>query len=452
MTQLYPPGPKNSFWGLRHVARLRRDLLGFSAELVRDHGDVVYYRIGPVANYQLTHPDHIQEVLARQSHRFHRPTRMKRVWRKFEGGGLVLDEGAFWLRQRRLVQPAFGPEALRRYADVMAGLARDMVARWEGRPEIEASAEMARLTLEVVARTLFGAELSAQAARVAGAVAVIQEKAVRELSQAFPLPDWLPLPHKIRERRAIRYLHDLVGDVIRERRAAGLDRGDLLSLLLSAVGGEGMTDREARDEAVTLLLAGYETTANALTWTVYLLARHPDVQAELAAVLDRELGGQLLTGEDLPALGGIERAFNEALRLYPPVYFFSREAVEDAVVGDYRIARGSLVHLVPWLVHRDARWFDRPGEFLPERFAPEREGRRHPFAYFPFGGGPHACIGKAFATAEAVLALAAVLQRYRLTLAPGQGEAECEARLTLYPKGGVRIALTRREPDIVPGA
>jgi cytochrome P450 len=432
---------------------MRRDLLGFCAGLARTYGDVVYYHLGPVGNYQLTHPEHIQDVLVRQARRFHRPARTKRIWRKFDGEGLSVTDGEFWLRQRRLVQPAFAPQRLRGYREVMARCARELAGRWQGRAEVNAAEEMARLTLEVVTRTLLGVDLSGEAARIGAAMAVIQETVVREMSQAVLLPDWLPLPGKIRQRRANRYLHGLVEGLIHERRASGADRGDLLSMLLLAVDeqgdGRGMSDRQARDEAVTLLLAGYETTANALVWTVYLLARHPAAQEELAAGVRQALGGRLPGPDDLPALGAVEAAFKEALRLYPPVYFYSREATEDTEVAGYPVPRGSLVHVVPYLVHRDARWFERPWEFVPGRFAAGGEERLPPFAYFPFGGGPHVCVGKAFATAEAVLTLSAVLQAYRLAPAPGQGEAEYRQHLTLYPKGGVRLALSRRDAAAV---
>jgi cytochrome P450 len=196
---------------------------------------------------------------------------------------------------------------------------------------------------------------------------------------------------------------------------------------------------------MTLFLAGHETTATALTWTTYLLARHPQTQAGLAEEVDRVLAGRPPGVDDLPRLGKVEMAFKESMRLYPPVYFFSREAAEEAEVAGYRVPRGSQVHLVPFIVHRDPRWFEQPGQFLPERFAPGREERLPPFAYFPFGGGPLACIGKGFALTEGVLVLATVLQRYHLSLAPGQGEPEWETQISLHPRGGVRLALTSRE-------
>lgn len=449
MSQSYPPGPKNGLLGLHHLARLQRDVLGYAGELARDHGDIVYYRVGPVRAYQLTHPEHIQEVLVKQARRFQRPARTKRVWGKFEGNGLAVSDGDFWLRQRRLVQPAFHPQRLRHYADIMTEFAGKMLDGWESRAEVQVADEMSQLTLAIAARTLFDADLSGQAAGVRDAMAVIQEKTIREMSQAFTLPDWLPLPGKTRERRAIRYLHDLVAGMIRERRVSGADKGDLLSKLLLAVDDEGdhsgMTDKQAEDEAVTLLLAGYETIANALVWTMYLLARHLDVQTRLAENIVHVLAGRMPGVDDLPKLAALERVVKESLRLYPPAYFYSREAVAEAEVGGYRIPRGSLVHFVPYLVHRDPRWFEQPGEFLPDRFLPEREEQLPPFAYFPFGGGPHVCIGKPFAMMEAVLILATVLQRFQLSPPPGQGDPEMIMQITLQLKGGLRAQLKRRE-------
>jgi cytochrome P450 len=308
---------------------------------------------------------------------------------------------------------------------------------------------MSQLTLAIAAKTLFDADLSGQAAGVRDAMAIIQEKTIREMSQAFTLPDWVPLPGKIRERRAIRYLHDLVAGMIRERRASGEDKGDLLSKLLLAVDEEGdhkgMTDRQAEDEAVTLLLAGYETIANALVWTMYLLARYPEVQTKMSKDIAHVLGGRPPGVDDLPKLAALERVVKESLRLYPPAYFYSREAAEEAEVGGYRVPRGSLVHFVPYLVHRDPRWFEQPAAFLPDRFLPEREAQLPPFAYFPFGGGPHVCIGKAFAMMEAVLILATTLQRFLLSPVHGQGEPELVMQITLQLKGGLRLQLKRRE-------
>jgi cytochrome P450 len=418
---------------------MQRDMIGFVGQLARDYGDLVAYRIGPYRIYLVRHPRDIHEVLVKQARQFGKPGRVKRAWRKFAGDGLITSDGEFWLRQRRLVQPAFHPPRLRAYAGVVAEFAQRMLDRWAGRAEVNAAPEFNRVTLEVIAKTLFDAHVSEDVDRIGAAVDLIQAKAVRDM-RGLGLPDWLPLPRQRRGRRAIAALHGLLGEIIRRRRAAGTDRGDLLSmLLLAADEGGGMTDRQALYEAMTLFLAGHETTAAALAWAADLLARHPDEQERLAEEVRRVAGDRPPGWDDLPHLVRTEMAFKEAMRLYPPVYFFSREVTGAAEVGGYQLPRGSYVHLFPLLVHRDPRWFDRPEEFSPDRFAPGEEDRLPPFAYFPFGGGPRLCVGKAFAMMNGVLILAAIVQRYRLAPAPGQGLPAWEAQITLAPKGGVRL-------------
>jgi cytochrome P450 len=425
--------------------------LEFSARLQREYGDVVAFRCGPVWFYQFTHPEHVQEVLVKKAKRFRKPRRLKQVFGKWEGNGLVVSDGDYWVRQRRLVQPAFQPARLSQYAQDMAHFTRAMLDRWGTRKDVNIVEEATRLTMEIVVKALFGAEVTEDVAQLSDAVAAIQEVGMWESGRIFLLPDWLPLPIKRRGRRAIGVLISMIQRMIRERRATG-DRGDLLSMLLMAVDaegdGRGMTDQQAQDEIMTLLLAGHETTATAISWTTYLLAKNPPVQDRLAAGVEQAIGARLPSFTDLGRLAPVEQAFKEAMRIYPPVYFVGREAADPVEVAGYDIRPGSQVNLVPYLMHHDLRWFRNPECFDPDRFAPESEEALPQCAYIPFGAGPRACIGRSFAMIEGTLILAAILQRYRLSLAPGQGEAVAETQISLHPKGGIRLRAQERRPAV----
>ncbi|MBI2825309.1 MAG: cytochrome P450 [Planctomycetia bacterium] len=441
-----PPGPK-SFLGIRLARRLQRDVLGFSMDLARQYGDIVAFRCGPVRFFQFTHPDQIADVLVREARKFHKPRRLKRILGKWDGQGLILSDGELWVRQRRLVQQAFQPRRVQAYAADMVRAADRMLARWEGAGTLDMVAELHRVTLDIVCKTLFGVDV-ADHAEIRETVQTLQETAVREMGRLVPLPDWLPLAGKRRFREAIRYMKALLDEIIRKRRATREDTGDLLSMLLLSVDSEGdgagMNDQQARDETMTLLLAGHETTATTLVWATWLLAAHPEIQERTAAAVADVLGDRLPTSDDVPRLSAVDMVIKEAMRLYPAVYFTSREAAQEVTIGGCRIPPASQVHLVPYVVYHDARWFDEPESFRPERFAPGYEDRLPQFAYFPFGGGPRVCIGKGMATMEATLILASLLQRYRLAPAPGQGPPEMEAQISLHPKGPVRLSIERR--------
>jgi cytochrome P450 len=452
MARKYPPGPPNGLLGLSHIAGMRNELVPFSARLQRDYGDVVSFRSGPLRFYQLTHPEHVQEVLVKKAKKFHKPRRLKQVFGKWEGNGLVVSDGDYWARQRRLVQPAFQPARIAQYAEDMVQFTRAMLDGWGADRELNIGDEITRLTLQIVVKALFGGEVAEDADRIREAVETVQEVGIWESGRIFLLPDWVPLPIKRRGRRAIGLLKAMTQRMIRQGRATQGDRNDLLSILLTAVDAEGdgrrMTDVQAQDEIMTLLLAGHETTATALTWTTYLLARHPDVQERLGSHVAHTLAGTTPTFADLGNLVPIELAFKEAMRLYPPVYFMSREAAATVEIAGHQIPSGSQVHILPYLLHHDRRWFADPERFDPDRFSTEREASLPPCAYIPFGAGPRACVGRGFAMAEGVLILAAVLQRYNLSLAQGQGEPEAATQISLHPKGGIRLRVTRRLPAL----
>ncbi len=445
----YPAGPRDCCFGFMLARRLRRTPLEFITEIGREYGDMAYFRMGPIRVYMINDPQLIREVLVTKHKSFRRPRMLVRPLAKIDGNGLVLSEGDFWLRQRRLVQPAFATKRFEQYAQVIVQYTERMLAGWSARPSLDVADEMTRLTLAIIAKTLFDVELADQAAQLGEAVRVVSESYVREAASPLPLPDWLPTPGKRRKRQAIRRLDHLVWKIIRERRASGQDHGDLLSMLLMAVDhegdGRGMTDRQARDEAMTLFNAGHDSTAAALAWIWYLVAGHPQVEAHMVDEIDQVLAGQRANFSDVPRLPYVEMVVKEALRLYPPTWaMFPREATTVVEVGGYTIARRSWVYVFPYVTHRDPRYFENPEKFDPERFASGRVDKIPQFAYFPFGGGPRVCIGNTFAMMEMILIVAGVLQKFRLKLSADQGAVEPEPLIAIRPRGGLRLAISPR--------
>ncbi|HEX2618922.1 MAG TPA: cytochrome P450, partial [Phototrophicaceae bacterium] len=320
---------------------------------------------------------------------------------------------------------------------------------WRQGDVVNIGQQMSHITRDIVTKTLFNADVSAESQRIGEIIQVLQEMAYREMTSLIVLPDWLP--HKRHEQQAMHEIDTIIHRIIAERRVSdNQDQGDLLSMLLLARddNGQGMTDQEVRDEAMTLFIAGHETTATALTWAWYLIATHPEVEAKLLVEVDA-LGGKTLTFEDVPKLSYTLQIFKETMRLYPPTWILSRQVAEPTELNGYPIKSGSLVHMFPFVLHRDPRFFDQPLKFDPERFAPGREETITPYAYLPFGGGPRVCIGNSFAMMEVQLLMATILQRYRLTLVPGQGEPELEPLIVLQPKGGIHMQLEPRNSSLI---
>jgi cytochrome P450 len=411
--------------------------------LQRDYGDIVTMRYYNFRVFFISHPDYIEQVLVTDNRKFIKG-RILRKNRQLFGNGLLTSEGDFWLRQRRLAQPAFHRARIATYADTMVRFASRMASEWGGGAERDIHAEMMRLTLSIVAKTLFDADVDREAKRVGHAL-----EAIMQLNSDFRklilTPTWLPTPRKIRATIATAKLNRIIYRFIDERRTSGIDNGDLLSMLLAARDDDGsrMTNRQLRDEAITIFLAGHETTANALSWTWMLLAQNPQVEAKLHEELDAVLGGRTPTVDDLPILRYTGHVVAESMRLYPPAWGMARVAIEDTEIAGYPIPKGCGVSLAQWVVHRDPRWFDAPLEFRPERWEGELLKRLPRFAYFPFGGGPRQCIGNNFAVMEASLLLATLAQQFRITLIPGK-EIIPAASITLRPKTGIWGKIEKR--------
>jgi cytochrome P450 len=367
--------------------------------------------------------------------------------KKFLGEGLLTSEGEFHRRQRRLAQPAFHRQRINAYATAMADYAARTRDRWQTGGTLDVWQEMMRLTLAIVGKTLFDADVEDEANEIRVALTEIMRLFERITSPFAGLLDKLPLRSNRRWLKAKQRLDSIIYRIIDERRKTGEDRGDLLSMLLLAQDEEGdrstMTDSQLRDEAMTLFVAGHETTANALTWSWYLLSQHPEAEANLHREIDAVLAGKLPTAEDVPRLRYTEMVFAEAMRLYPPAWTMGRRALSDYEVGGYIIPAGSIVLMSPWVMHHDPRFYPDPFRFDPERWTVEARESRPKFSYFPFGGGPRVCIGESFAWMEGVLLIAVLAQQWKLRLAPGQ-QVEPEPKVTLRPKYGMRMIVSSR--------
>jgi cytochrome P450 len=443
-----PPGPRgHPVWGT--AAAWRSDTLGLMRQLVGDYGTAVryHYMLG-FHGYLFAHPEHNRRILQDNYANYHKGHPVYAVMRAVLGGGLLTSDGDAWLRRRRQVQPAFHRARVPAIADMMVERTDAMLERWDERAAdgtpIEVGREMMRLTLEVVGRALFGAQLGPDAAEVGEAfTAMNEEVAALTLRPFAPLLVRIPfLPGTRRLLGAGARLTRVVDRMIAVRARAGdesPDDGDLLTML-SAVRdeatGQGLTTRELHDEVMTVMLAGHETTANALTWTFYLLSEHPSVEARLRAELRKVLGGRAPAAADLGALSYTRAVLEESMRLYPPVYALGRMAHAADEVGGYRVPGGAVITLSPFLTHRLPEFWDEPERFDPERFLPERSVDRPKYAYLPFSGGPRQCIGNVFAMTEAQLILATVVRRYSLRLVANH-PIEPWPLITLRPRYGM---------------
>jgi cytochrome P450 len=445
-----PPGPGRATARARLLGYLafRRDPLSYLTRLAREHGDIVYFNVGARRAYLLNHPDLVRDVLVNHQDHFHKGRALQRS-KRLLGEGLLTSEGEHHRRQRRLAQPAFHKKRIESYGDVMVAYTARHTARWRDGDDVDIAREMMRLTLAIVGKTLFNADVEEDADRIAGALTEIME-----LFNMLVLPyseylEKLPLPQTRRFERARAKLDSIIYRIVEERRRDPSDAGDLLSMLLAArdVEGDqsGMTDQQIRDEVMTLTLAGHETTANALSWTWYLLAQHPEVERRLHAELDEVLdqGRRLPTVEDLPRLRYTEMILSESMRLYPPAWAVGRLAIKDYEVRGYAVPAGSLVLVSQYVMHRDARFFAEPERFEPARWTPEAKEARPAYSYFPFGGGARRCVGEGFAWMEGVLLVATIASRWRMRLDSGR-RVETYPRITLRPRRGVRVALESR--------
>jgi cytochrome P450 len=413
--------------------------------VAREHGDVAHFKIGQRHVYLLNHPDYIKDVLLSHYGNFLKGRGIVRRDNLF-GEGLVTSEGSFHRRQRQLTQPAFNHERFAGYGAVMAKLAADSSQSWRAGDRLDVLEAMRQITLSITSQTLFGTSVDTDHEQIIAAFRTGLNRFRQFKPAATRFFDSFSLAHRRRVNQARFQLESLVSRIIAERRREEDDRGDLLSLLLSRNGAEDerlTSDRQIRDEAVTLFIAGFENIATALTWTWYLLARHPGVQEKLHRELDGVLGGRLPTAADLPQLRYTRMVFEEAMRVYPPVPRLMRTAVRNYPVGAYTVPAGALVVVSQYLMHRDARYYPEPERFDPERWTPEAKRARPAYSYFPFGGGLRRCIGEGFAYMEGVLVLATLASRWRLCLT-SPDRVELSATHFLHPRGALTMCVGRR--------
>jgi cytochrome P450 len=436
-----PPGPRPR-WLTGSLRDFSRDRLGSLTRWRDEYGDVVSVWFGPRPVLLVYHPDAIEQVLVEQNRKFIKHYRIRGLTRTL-GNGLLSSSGEFWRGQRKLAQPAFHRDRIASYAGAMVDAAARALESWRPGQVRDVQDDLMRLTLEIVAKTLFDADIADDAGGASAAMEVLMNNFVARGGSLIPIPRWIPTPLNIKFELAARRLDRIILGLIAERRRTGADHGDLLSMLMQArddESGRRMSDGQLRDEAMTLFMAGHETTANTLAWAFYLLAQHPEVEEKLRAELRAVLGDRAPALDDLPRLRYTGMIVSETLRLYPTVWTLGREAIEPAEVGGYPVPVGTTVMMPQWAVHRDPRWFDDPEAFRPERWTEENRASMHRYAYFPFGGGPRICIGNNFALMEASLLLASIAGRFRLELAP-DAEVVPLPTITLRPAKGLKMVV-----------
>jgi cytochrome P450 len=424
----------------------RGDSIGYLTRCAREFGDIVFFRFLGVPACFVNRPDYIESVLVTQNNNFVK-SKDYRAMRRVLGNGLLLSEGEFWRRQRKLIQPAFHQERIAAYADIMTGYTQRMLSSWNDGQTLDIHEAMMHLTLGIVAKTLFDADVSHEAEDVDGALTVLMGKFLRQAGLALLLPAWVPLPTSQLLKRAVGRLDKVIYGIIEQRRASGQMSGDLLSVFLQVQDDEGvgMTDRQLHDEIMTLFLAGHETTANVLSWTWFLLSQNPEVEEKLSEELGRVLGGRAPTPADLPQLVYTDMVLRESMRLYPPVWVIGRRALAPFRLGEYELPADTNVLISQLIMHKDARYFPEPDRFDPNRWSASdpRAASLPRFAYFPFGGGPRVCIGAGFGMMEAALLLATIAQQFRIQIAPAQ-KVKMQPTVTLRPRNGIPVTLKRR--------
>ncbi|MGE3799654.1 MAG: cytochrome P450 [Candidatus Kapaibacterium sp.] len=444
---LAPPSPPTRGF-LGHYRQITTDPLRFFRESVRTYGDLVYLRVGKINIYLINDPEDIERMLVTENRNFLKP-KLLHLAEETLGRGLLTSEGKFWLRQRRLAAPAFHKKRIEEYGRTMVEKTEKMLDFWNRTRHVDLHATMMALTLEIVTTTLFGTDIDQEEERRVGHILeVALDRFMDYQSFAYIFFDWLPRPKKLRFQKAKRGLDEIIFEIIKERRASGITPEDdptLLGMYLAARDddGSGMSDEQLRDEAITIFLAGHETTANLLTFAFYLLSRNPKKRELLEEELDRVLGNRNPTVDDLPNLTFAKQVVKETLRLFPPAWRVGRENIESWKIGKHEIPPKSQIFACQWILHRDPRWFNEPEEFLPERWTEEFEAGLPRYAYFPFGGGPRLCIGYAFAEMEAALVLSTIARQVRLNYSE-ESEPELYPSITLRPRDGLRVEIQRR--------
>jgi cytochrome P450 len=437
-----PPGPAGHFL-VGSLLEFSKAPMDFLTNCSREYGDIVYMRALHVPVCLFAHPREIEYVLATNPSNFAKASDIRAV-RTVMGNGLLAAEGASWQKQRKLVQPAFRHENFAAYGEMMVRLTIDRIDKWRDGQALDIHKQMMAVTLGIVAKSLLGADFSRHAEEVGAALGALGDHFVRLGKLAFLLPQSFPLPRTWRSGRATLKLNEIIRGAIEERRSARGSSNDLLEMLLRSQDEDGsMSDEQLLDEVKTLFIAGHETTANALSWTWYLLAQHPDVESALRQELATVLDGRIPAMKDFSRLPYTEMVIKESLRLYPATWAIGRRAIGAFETGGFSFPAGITIAMMQWNIHRDPRFFPQPDRFYPERWRADalRSKPIPRFAYFPFGGGPRVCVGAGFAMMETALLLATIAQRFRLTLAPDHQDVKPLPSLILRPENGIQMVV-----------
>ncbi|MCZ8512283.1 cytochrome P450 [Paenibacillus filicis] len=442
------PGPK----GLPisgNLLAFRKDPLGFLVKAQREFGNVVDIRFGPSRHvYLISDPDQIKEVLMTKQRSFRKAKGLQTA-KAVVGEGILTSEGDAHMRQRRLMQPSFRQNRIGQYAGPMVEETLSMLQSWRDGEHRIITEDMMQLTLNIITRTMFGTSISSGVDQIGHAIEVGMKYVSHKATSFIDLPESLPTKSNLEFKQSAQTLDRVIYNIIEERRKnPDASRGDLLSMLLSVrdeEDGTGMSDKQVRDEVMTIFLAGHETTANTLSWTWYLLSQHPEVESKLIDEIDQVLGDREVTYEDLDKLKYVEMVIWESMRVYPAVWSINREVTEPVEIGGRMYKPGDTLMMSQYVMHRNPEYYDEPDRFRPERFEGDLLKRIPQFAYFPFGGGPRVCIGNNFALMEAVLLLVTILKRFKLRLAPYHSPVEPEPLVTLRPKNGLTIVLEARK-------
>ena len=435
------------FWNfIGPLLKLRHGDFSALYRIANETGDAFYCQLGPQRIIFLNDPELVETLLVKNHKDYHKDPGFAAL-RRLLGNGLLTSEDKFHLKQRRMIQPAFHKKRIDAYADSMVGISRRASDTWQDGATMDIHTEMMAVTLSIIAKTMFNADVSTDTEKVAHALDTVIQYNERYLNEFVGrIFDMLPIESSRKVKHAEEQLDAIIYGYIEEHRKSESDSGDLLDMLLQGRyedDGTGMSDKQLRDECITLFLAGHETTAIAMSWTWYLLSKHPEIEARLHEELDRVLGGRDATAEDVEKLDYTRRVFTESMRLFPPAFGFGRQAIRDNQLGPYAVKKGSVVIVSSIIMQQLDRLYDNAETFDPDRWLPERAEGLHKFAYFPFGGGVRKCIGENFAWMEGILLLATFAQHWKLRLAP-DAKIASEPRITLRPKYGMKMTLERR--------
>ena len=442
-----PPGPRGGLFGVRHAIRSQIDILRFMTDL-GSYGDMAYFAVGPFRAYLVNNPDLLRDLLIAKSDLIQKLPYQRMVMGQIEGDGLLASEGEHWRKQRRLLQPAFHANRIAALADEAVQETLRRIENWRDGEPIDAIGEMTDLAMVIMAKSFFGLDLNSEAPHFRAAMRHISEAFLIEMRTMTRLPRWLPTPKARRKWRAIDAIDEVIWGLVRRERGSSAEGDNLLAILLRAIdpesGAPAMTEKDARDETVTMFRS-HDTTAAVLAWIICMLAHRPDVAEKIQSEVAAVLGDRAPNAGDMRALAYTEMVVLETMRLYPPTWsLFTREAMQPFELGGYTIPKGSWLMAMPWVTHRDPRYFVDPLKFDPERFAPHRAAELQRFAYFPFGIGGHTCTGMRLVTVEMVLMVAALCQQCRFTLADPSHSIEVDALLSIWPKGKLNVTVRRR--------